>query len=333
MTASRTIFLGTATPVTNTCSRLMATNDLPVVNQGDAQHSPRASFVCLWVSRPNECVTNNVLPDACLEIIWDGQWLFVAGPDTGPVPVAPRPGGTFAGLRFRPDRAPSFLGVPASELLDRPVALAELWGDSGAAGLADRLASVPTPEAAAQGQPVPQGRSWPDGHRGGQDRHLPRPTLPAPLQAHAQSQSARSNRTVHPGHHLPPARRPHRYLRGSWGRLLRKARQQGAANPQLGPTTRSSRPPSHSHRRRLANLLTLPPTSSGTVRPGLRPPGLAGRIVASTPRLSLSSQVSLRKCCSGTADGSIVGQLLATAESWVRPSPRRVRQSGARRRW
>jgi hypothetical protein len=82
------------------------------------------------------------------------------------------------------------------------------------------------------------------------------------------------------------------------------------------------------------------PTSSrspqpvrATARAGLRPtPRLAGQIVASTPRLSLSSQVSLRKCCSGTADGSIAGQLLATADSRVGPSPRRVRQSGVQRR-
>jgi hypothetical protein len=68
-----------------------------------------------------------VLPDACIDIIWDGASVFVAGPDTGPVPIVPRDSQFFAGLRFLPGRAPGFLGVPASELLDSRVTLADLW--------------------------------------------------------------------------------------------------------------------------------------------------------------------------------------------------------------
>jgi AraC-like DNA-binding protein len=90
-----------------------------------------------------------VLPDACIDIIWDGASIFVAGPDTGPVPIIPRAGQFFAGLRFLPGRAPGFLGVPASELLDSRVPLADLWGRATADGLADRLASSASPEAAA----------------------------------------------------------------------------------------------------------------------------------------------------------------------------------------
>jgi hypothetical protein len=33
-------------------------------------------------------------------------------------------------------------------------------------------------------------------------------------------------------------------------------------------------------------------------------------------------------CCSGAADGSFAGQRVATAESWVRPSPRRAALGG-----
>jgi len=90
-----------------------------------------------------------VLPDACIDIIWDGASLFVAGPDTGPVPVIALPGQFFVGVRFRSGKAPGFLGVEASELLDRRVPLADLWGRACAERMADRLASVASPEGAA----------------------------------------------------------------------------------------------------------------------------------------------------------------------------------------
>lgn len=114
-----------------------------------ARRSPRSSVACLWASRPTETSAGRVLPDACIDIIWDGASIFVAGPDTGPVPIIPRAGQFFAGLRFLPGRAPGFLGVPASELLDSRIPLAELWGKAPADRLADRLASAANPEAAA----------------------------------------------------------------------------------------------------------------------------------------------------------------------------------------
>ena len=95
-----------------------------------------------------------VLPDACIDVIWDGSSIFVAGPDTGPVPVPPHPGQCFAGLRFLPGKAPAYLGVPASELLDSRVPLGDLWGEAAAARLADRLSAAPSPEDAA-GYPRP----------------------------------------------------------------------------------------------------------------------------------------------------------------------------------
>ena len=113
-----------------------------------ALRSPRSSVACLWASRPSD-VAGLVLPDACIDVVWDGAAIFVAGPDTGPVPVPPSPGHCFAGLRFWPGQAPGFLGVPASELLDSRVLLSDLWGEAAAADLADRLAAAPSPEDAA----------------------------------------------------------------------------------------------------------------------------------------------------------------------------------------
>lgn len=114
-----------------------------------ARRSPRGSVACLWTSRPSDRDAGLVLPDACIDLIWDGTSLFVAGPDTGPVPVPPRPGQWFAGLRFPPGKAAGFLGAPASELLDSRVPLADLWGDAAAVSVAGLLAAAPSPERAA----------------------------------------------------------------------------------------------------------------------------------------------------------------------------------------
>lgn len=113
------------------------------------RHSPADRVACIWVSRPSSS-PDQVLPDACLDIIWDGSRLFVAGPDTGPVPVEPRPGVAYAGVRFRPGQAPCFLGVPASELLDSRVDLRDLWGQAMTDRLAERLAAAAGPSAAAE---------------------------------------------------------------------------------------------------------------------------------------------------------------------------------------
>jgi AraC-like DNA-binding protein len=114
-----------------------------------ARLSPRDSVACIW-ARPSAAGSGRVLPDACIDIVWDGCSLVVAGPDTGPVAVVRRPGLAFAGLRFRPGRAPAFLGVPARDLLDSRVDLADLWGRDRADRLADRLAAAPDPDAAAR---------------------------------------------------------------------------------------------------------------------------------------------------------------------------------------
>jgi AraC-like DNA-binding protein len=114
-----------------------------------AQRSPRAAVACAWVHRPAESAPGRVLPDACIDIIWDGAGLFVAGPDTGPVPIEPRPGVVYSGLRFRPGRAPGFLGTPAFALVDSRVDLAELWGQACADRIAARLSLAPTAKAAA----------------------------------------------------------------------------------------------------------------------------------------------------------------------------------------
>jgi len=67
-----------------------------------------------------------VLPDACIDLVWDGRLLFVAGPDTHAVPV--EDGTSYVGVRFRPAAAPGLLGISSDALVDTRVDLAELWG-------------------------------------------------------------------------------------------------------------------------------------------------------------------------------------------------------------
>jgi AraC-like DNA-binding protein len=87
---------------------------------------------CTWRRRPDGMITappEPVLPDGCVDIIWDGARLFVAGPDTGPMWSVPT-GPFVVGLRFRPGAGPLFLGLPADLLRDQRVGLETLWADS-----------------------------------------------------------------------------------------------------------------------------------------------------------------------------------------------------------
>ena len=113
-----------------------------------------AHLACTWARElspgptaafPNDSV---VTPDGCIDIIWNGDRLFVAGPDTGPHQVSATSGTCFAGARFRPGMASTILGVPASSLLDDRVDLADLL-PGVATLLADDLLALPGGRSAA----------------------------------------------------------------------------------------------------------------------------------------------------------------------------------------
>jgi AraC-like DNA-binding protein len=94
------------------------------------------SVACLWarVVGPGAGTVTAVLPDACVDLIWQqGHGLFVAGPDTGPAPSQSPPGMVLAALRFAPGAAGPALGLPMSELLDLRVDAADLGTQAGTA--------------------------------------------------------------------------------------------------------------------------------------------------------------------------------------------------------
>lgn len=101
---------------------------------------------CTWQSTVESAAPVYVVPDACMDLVWNGRDLLVAGPDTRPVRHAAAAGAQYVGLRFAPGRA-GLLGVPASALRDARVPLEELWFDRARA-LRDRLAQAASREQA-----------------------------------------------------------------------------------------------------------------------------------------------------------------------------------------
>jgi AraC-like DNA-binding protein len=105
---------------------------------------------CLWLRDPAaQPHRHRVLPDACVDVVWAGGRLVVAGPATGPVMVDLPAGAASMGVRFRVGAAGAALGVPAGELVDATVALEDLWGSAGSQ-IAERVDEAATPAAQLQ---------------------------------------------------------------------------------------------------------------------------------------------------------------------------------------
>jgi AraC-like DNA-binding protein len=90
-----------------------------------------------------------VLPDGCMDLLWNEGRLLVAGPDTRAYVAGGIPS-TWAGVRFHPGTAPAFLGVPAHELRDRRVELADLWPATEVRRLRSRIEKAPDPATALE---------------------------------------------------------------------------------------------------------------------------------------------------------------------------------------
>lgn len=98
----------------------------------------------LWQSGRSSPRRQLILPDGCLDLIWDGSRLFVAGPDTAARWHQSRAGASHVALRFSAGTGPALLGVLADELSDRTPDLEELWSAAKARTLADWVAQAPS---------------------------------------------------------------------------------------------------------------------------------------------------------------------------------------------
>jgi AraC-like DNA-binding protein len=100
----------------------------------------------LWQGAGIPGTTRRILPDGCMDLIWTGRELLVAGPDTVAQPHRDHSGAVYTGLRFAPGTAPAALGVPAEDLRDQRVPLALLWTTAATRRLTDKVANSPVPD-------------------------------------------------------------------------------------------------------------------------------------------------------------------------------------------
>ncbi|WP_285486363.1 helix-turn-helix domain-containing protein [Amycolatopsis taiwanensis] len=94
--------------------------------QSEHHARPSASPVgTLWhvVSDGTE---HRVLPDGVMDFVWTGDRLLFAGPDTVATSVTSPPGAVTWGLRLAPGVAHALLAIPAEELVNERIDLADL---------------------------------------------------------------------------------------------------------------------------------------------------------------------------------------------------------------
>ncbi|MFB6440334.1 helix-turn-helix domain-containing protein [Streptomyces sp. NPDC056411] len=117
----------------------------PGVAAGYQERPSRLAGAVLWTNTTRP-LAGPVLPDGCTDLIWSEGRLLVAGPDTGPQDLHGVPPGTrFTGVRFPPGVGPAVFGVPAGELRDRRVPLADLWPAGRVREVTERAAAAGTP--------------------------------------------------------------------------------------------------------------------------------------------------------------------------------------------
>ncbi|BBH67917.1 AraC family transcriptional regulator [Actinoplanes sp. OR16] len=107
--------------------------------------------VVAWRSvTPPGAGPKRILPDGCLDLIWQDGTVFVAGPDTtAQIGLAPA-GSRHAALRFGAGTGPGVLGVPACEVVDQRVPLDALWPAAEVRAIAEAGDPVAALTAAAR---------------------------------------------------------------------------------------------------------------------------------------------------------------------------------------
>ncbi len=103
--------------------------------------------VCTWEQTVEEAPREQlVVPDGCVDVLWSGGSLSIAGPDTAPRSVGLAPGSRVLGVRFAPGVAGAVFPLPASALRDAQPALADVLQPETVARLEDALAAAADPQ-------------------------------------------------------------------------------------------------------------------------------------------------------------------------------------------
>ncbi|HWZ60676.1 MAG TPA: helix-turn-helix domain-containing protein [Gemmatimonadaceae bacterium] len=125
-----------------------------------------ASVECFWTNTPGPDTVHRVMPDGAIDIVltFVGEDLTsatVVGTMTTALVVPPSMV-RYVGVRFLPGAAPALLGVPASELTDRRIALDDVWPGVEPRDLASLLlrrpVAPPPPDIAAAVRAIRQSR-------------------------------------------------------------------------------------------------------------------------------------------------------------------------------
>jgi AraC-like DNA-binding protein len=113
-----------------------------------AERASRLPDTVVWTRTVGpDATTIRVLPDGCLDLMWVGGTLVVAGPDTSAQLTTGAAGDRFVALRFARGAGPRVLGVPACELVDTRVRLSQLWPGAEVRRLTERMARARDPDA------------------------------------------------------------------------------------------------------------------------------------------------------------------------------------------
>jgi AraC-like DNA-binding protein len=124
------------------------------------ERSSRIAGAVVWTT-VSAGRARRILPDGCMDLVWDGEHLAIAGPDTVAF-LSRRPAGAAAaGLRFAPGAMPLVLGVPAHALRDQHVPLDAVWPSAEVARIEDMVAAARRPGQALESAALRFGRAAP----------------------------------------------------------------------------------------------------------------------------------------------------------------------------
>ena len=115
----------------------------------------------VWSSRSTGADVR-VLPDGCMDLLWDGHEVSIAGPDTHAQVFESATGTTMTGLRFAPGFAPRVLGAPADAFTDQRVPLDAVWTPVQVREVTDLLVDSATPAATLEAVALRACAPWDD---------------------------------------------------------------------------------------------------------------------------------------------------------------------------
>ncbi|MEU0545011.1 helix-turn-helix domain-containing protein [Nocardia sp. NPDC005978] len=118
--------------------------DLP---NGYRERASEIAGAVVWTRDIAPGSSTPILPDGCMDLLVIADRLVVAGPDSRAQAPSAGPATRVTGIRFYPGTAPGLLGVPAREVRDVRVELAELWTRDKFRRARDLFGAAPTAEA------------------------------------------------------------------------------------------------------------------------------------------------------------------------------------------